>query len=167
MPINSPNIFNPVGDAVLSSSSNPSDLVVLPQTVITDLTNADIIAMKYDDEPITLVNKVDNKIIVPIGVTILCTYVAPTEIQKVSVYVGYDAGISTVNYFWDRILNPMFNFTTDASYITSGGIPANLGVLKDSAALGNQPLKMWSSIAFLGGFTARVITTYVLVDDAP
>lgn len=93
--------------------------------------------------------------ILPVDITILVTYAAPTQTGAINLYVGYDS--TTATYYTLQARNFMRNLTTNSTFIlpflgATGG--------SHSASIENQPLVMYSSNNFSGGFSADVYVTY-------
>jgi len=93
--------------------------------------------------------------ILPVDITILVTYAAPTQTAAINLYVGYDS--STASYYTLQARNFMRNLTTSSTFIlpflgATGG--------SHSASIENQALVMYSSNNFSGGFSADVYVTY-------
>ena len=93
--------------------------------------------------------------ILPVDITMLVTYAAPTQTAAINLFVGYDS--TTATYYTLQARNFMRNLTTDSTFILPF-IPAVGG--SHSASIENQPLVMYSSNNFSGGFSADVYVTY-------
>ena len=93
--------------------------------------------------------------ILPINITILVTYQAPTQTGSINLYVGYDS--TTTTYYTVQARNFMKHLTTNSTYIFTT-IPSPSG--SHSASIDNVPLVMYSSGNFSGGFSADVYVTY-------
>tara|TARA_R110000851_G_scaffold316954_1_gene480221 strand:+ start:507 stop:1070 length:564 start_codon:yes stop_codon:yes gene_type:complete len=133
-------------------------LTQVSQTV----SNAQVLDMKYDDDPIILVAKQAGKIIVPVSVNVEVTYALITDVTTTDLRCGWNAGTSGTTYYWDSKRNFMNNVTTDFAYIFSGGIPSSNGITA-ATSLVNEDLNLWSTDDFLGGFSFVVYTTYYTI----
>jgi len=93
--------------------------------------------------------------IIPVNLTMLVTYAAPTQTGAINLYVGYDP--TTASYYAIQARNFMRNVTTSSTFIYTT-IPAING--SHSASIDNAPLVMYSSNNFSGGFSADAYVTY-------
>jgi hypothetical protein len=93
--------------------------------------------------------------IIPVNITMLVTYAAPTQTGSINLYVGYDS--TTTTYYTVQARNFMKHLTTNSTYIFTT-IPSPSG--SHSASIDNVPLVMYSSGNFSGGFSADVYVTY-------
>jgi len=93
--------------------------------------------------------------ILPVNITMFMTYASLTETGSINLYVGYNP--TTTTYYTIFARNFMKNITTNSTFIlpllgSSSG--------SHSASIENQPLVMYSSANFTGGFSADVYITY-------
>tara|TARA_R110001599_G_scaffold286221_1_gene488751 strand:- start:863 stop:1426 length:564 start_codon:yes stop_codon:yes gene_type:complete len=133
-------------------------LTQVSQTV----SNAQVLDMKYDNDPIVLVTKESGKIIVPVAINIEVTYAAATESTTNNLRCGWNAGTSGSTYYWDGKRNFMKSVTTDYALIFSGGVPASSGITGDTSLV-YKNLELWSTGDFDGGFSFVVYTTYYTI----
>ena len=135
-----------------------ADAGILTQ-VSTSVSNAQVLDMKYDKAPITLVAAVAGKIHVPVSITFLSTYGAPIENSSDDLRYGWDAATSAANDYMIGMRDFMEGissgtFTTVASPFSSGFATT----FPDTAV--NKPLQAWCNDDFLGGWSMTIYTTY-------
>ena len=128
------------------------------------LSNADVLAMKYDNTPITLVAAQASKIIVPISCVIVGTWSSPNESSSDDLRLGWNAASSTTSQYWASYRD-WFNG------VSSGTVSAYLGGQAGGGSsnattfsLTNQPFQVWCTDVFNGGWTADVYLSYYLHD---
>ena len=69
-------------------------------TVKVSLSNANVLAMKYDNTPITLKAAEASKIVMPISVICVATHAGSNESSSDDLRMGWDAASSTTNDRW-------------------------------------------------------------------
>ena len=134
-------------------------------TVKVSLSNADVLAMKYDDSPITLKAAEADKIIMPISVICVATYGASTEHSGEDLRMGWDAASSTTLDRWGESrswMNGVSSGTISTCIGASAAATANQIV---TFSLTNKPFQIWCSDEFNGGWTMDVYFSYVMVDE--
>lgn len=127
--------------------------------VATTVNNAAVLDMKYDDTPITLVAATAGKIHVPVGVTIVATGAGSAESSSDDLRLGWDASTSAA-------LDYIGGFRDFMSGISSGVTTYNMNLTNSTtgtaynASAVNQPLQLWCTDVFNGGWSMVVYTTY-------
>ena len=123
------------------------------------VSNADVLAMKYDNTPLTLVTATSGKIHVPVSITIVATAAGSAETSSDDLRIGYDAATSTTNDYFIAIRDFMQSIT---GTITTVLTPDNATFLSASypASAANKPIQAWCSDVFNGGWSMVVYTTY-------
>jgi len=127
--------------------------------VETTVSNAQVLAMKYDNAPITLVAAEAGKIHVPVGVTFVCTYGSPTENSSDDMRVGWDAATSASVDYFTGIRDFMNGLSNPTNTISCTPSPTGFGNAYPASPV-NKPLQAWCSDNFLGGWTMTIYTTY-------
>ena len=130
--------------------------------VETTVTNAQVLTMKYDNAPITLVAAEAGKIIVPTNINIIATWATPTETSSDDLRIGWNASTSTTIQYISGL--------RDYMNAVSGGIrsvilsPNNTTfstAFRETPE--NKPLQAWCTDNFLGGWSMTIYTTYYTI----
>ena len=133
-------------------------------TVKIPLSNADVAAMKYDDNPITLKTAEASKIIMPISVICVATYGASAEGSSFDLRMGWDASQSTTLVRWGESRDWMGGVSSGTETTCFGG-PSSAGTNQIMTfSITNQPFQIWCTGDFDGGWTMDVYFSYVMVD---
>tara|TARA_R110000823_G_scaffold266372_2_gene386140 strand:- start:453 stop:1010 length:558 start_codon:yes stop_codon:yes gene_type:complete len=134
------------------------------QTKKITLDNADVLAMKYNNTPITLKAAEALKIIMPISVICVATYGADPEGSSEDLRMGWDASQSNTLDRWGEGRDWM-------NGVTSGTITAGLGGASSAGSsqimtfsITNSPFQIWCTGDFDGGWTMDVYFSYVMLD---
>lgn len=127
--------------------------------VETTVTNAQVLTMKYDDTPITLVAAEAGKIHVPVGVTFVCSYGSPTENSSDDMRVGWDAATSASVDYFNSIRDFMNNISSGTHTISCTPFANGFGNAYPASPV-NKPLQAWCNDNFLGGWSMTIYTTY-------
>tara|TARA_R110000737_G_scaffold301376_1_gene308342 strand:- start:253 stop:804 length:552 start_codon:yes stop_codon:yes gene_type:complete len=133
-------------------------------TVKVSLSNADVLAMKYNNTPITLKAAEASKIVMPISVICVATHAGANESSSDDLRMGWDASQSTTLDRWGDSRDWM-------NGVSSGSVSACFGA-SDSAgsnqkmtfSLTNVPFQIWCTDVFNGGWTMDVYFSYVMLD---
>ena len=136
-----------------SGTSKKMDFKYVIQTDKYSLNNTEV--QDLDTTSKTLVGALSGYMVMPLSVTVLCTYAASAVSSNKNLYFGWDD--SQIALYWDYASRFMGAKSADASYVCSGGQPS-AGV--DGGSLINKSFKMWSSGAFTGGWSCDVYVTY-------
>ena len=130
--------------------------------VETSISNAQVLAMKYDNTPITLVNNVAGQIIVPVSFTIVSTWATPNESSSDNLNFGWDASTSTTVSSFVGVRDFMNGV---ASGVRSQSISpfANGWSTSYPASPVNKRLQVWCSDVFNGGWDMIIYTTYYTI----
>ena len=144
-----------VNDTTGSSAgtSKKMDFKYVIQTDKYSLNNTEV--QDLDTTSKTLVGALSGCMVMPLSVTVLCTYAASTESSNKDLVFGWDD--SQTALYWDKGSRFMGAKSADASYVFTGNQP---GTGVDGGSLINKPFKMWSSGAFVGGWSCDVYVTY-------
>ena len=144
-----------VNDTTGSSegTSKKMDFKYLMQTDKFSLNNTEVQALNTTSK--ILVGALSGYMVMPISVTVLCTYASNQESSNNNIYFGFDDSQDILR--WDTESRFMGAKSADASYIFSGDQPGG-GV--DAGSLINKSFKMWSNGAFNGGWSCDVYCTY-------
>tara|TARA_Y100000401_G_C8215079_1_gene170404 strand:+ start:34 stop:564 length:531 start_codon:yes stop_codon:yes gene_type:complete len=134
-------------------TSKKMDFKYLLQTDKFSLNNAEVQALNTTSK--VLVGALSGYMVMPLSVTVLCTYASNTESSNNNIYFGFDDSQDILR--WDYGSRFMGAKSADASYIFSGDQPGG-GV--DAGSLINKSFKMWSNNAFNGGWSCDVYVTY-------
>jgi hypothetical protein len=127
--------------------------------VTTTVSNAEVLTMKYNTLPITLVAAEAGKIHVPVGVTFVTTWASPNESSSDDMRVGWDAlTSSTVDYF--NTIRDFMNGISSGTNTVSCSPFANVFATSYPASAVNQPLQAWCNDDFNGGWSMVIYTTY-------
>ena len=133
-------------------------------TVKVSLSNADVLAMKYNTTPITLKAAEASKIIMPITVICVATHGGSNESSSEDLRMGWDAASSTINDRWGESRDWM-------NGVSSGTVTACFGANnsvgnseKMTFSITNSPFQIWCSGVFNGGWTMDVYFSYVMLD---
>lgn len=134
-------------------TSKKMDFKYLLQTDKFSLNNTEVQALNTTSK--ILVGALSGYMVMPISVTVLCTYASNTESSNNNLIFGFDDSQDLL--YWDRGSRFMGAKSADASYIFSG---TTLGGGVDAGSLINKSFKMWSNNAFNGGWSCDVYCTY-------
>ena len=127
--------------------------------VETTVTNAQVLTMKYDNAPITLVAAEAGKIHVPVGVTFVATWGSPSENSSDDMRVGWDAATSQSSDYFNGIRDFMNGLGSGTYTISCTPFASGFGNAYPGSAV-NKPLQAWCSDNFLGGWDMTIYTTY-------
>jgi hypothetical protein len=127
--------------------------------VETTVNNAAVLAMKYDNTPITLVAAEAGKIHVPVSVTIVATWATPNESSSDDLRIGWDASTSaTVDYF-NTIRDFMNGISSGTHTMVASPFASGFANVYPASPV-NKPLQVWCSDVFNGGWSMVIYTTY-------
>jgi len=130
--------------------------------VTTTVSNAEVLTMKHDNTPITLVAAESGKIHVPVGVTFVTTWGTPNESSSDDMRVGWDAATSsTVDYF--NTIRDFMNGISSGTNTVSCSPFANVFATSYPASAVNQPLQAWCNDVFNGGWSMVIYKTYYTI----
>tara|TARA_R100000781_G_scaffold15136_1_gene12507 strand:- start:696 stop:1226 length:531 start_codon:yes stop_codon:yes gene_type:complete len=134
-------------------TSKKMDFKYVIQTDKYSLNNTEV--QDLDTTSKTLVGALSGYMVMPLSVTVLCTYAAVAEASNKNLYFGWDASQDLL--YWDYGSRFMGAKSADASYVFAGAQP---GAGVDAGSLINKSFKMWSNGAFTGGWSCDVYMTY-------
>jgi len=130
--------------------------------VETIVSNAQVLTMKYNDTPITLVAAEAGKIIVPTNVTIVSTWATPNESSSDDLRIGWDAANSATSQYANGVRDFMNGVTSGVR--TSIFSPSNTTFnTVFQASSENKPLQAWCTDVFNGGWSMKIYTTYYTI----
>lgn len=127
--------------------------------VETTVTNAQVLTMKYDNLPITLVAAEAGKIHVPVSVTFVATWKTPNESSNDKMHVGWDAGTSASADYFNEIRGFMNGLGSGTYTLTCSPFANGFGNAYPASPV-NKPLQAWCNDNFLGGWDMIIYTTY-------
>jgi hypothetical protein len=123
------------------------------------VTNAEVLTMKYDNAPITLVAASIGMIHVPVGVTFVATWGSPNENSSDDMRVGWDAQTSTTADYFNGIRDFMNGISSGTHTISCTPFASGFGNAYPGSPV-NKPLQAWCSDVFTGGWSMTIYTTY-------
>ena len=127
--------------------------------VETTVSNAQVLTMKYDNAPITLVAAEAGKIHVPVSVTFVATWGTPNENSSDDMRVGWDAANSTSAEYFNSIRDFMNGISSGTHTVTCSPFANGFANVYTGSAV-DKPLQAWCSDNFLGGWDMIIYTTY-------
>ena len=128
------------------------------------LTSAQVQALKFDVSPQIIVPGVPGKVIVPIDIYFQNTSLNPMQSNNAKLLCGYAPSNTQFLAFYDAYMDSVrvdVSNVIEPSVAFSNAFKGNY--LSDPTGL---PLKIWSDIAFNGGFTMKVQVVYFLIENA-
>jgi len=133
-------------------------------TVKVSLSNADVLAMKYNDTPITLKAAEASKIIMPLTVICVGTHAGSNESSSDDLRMGWDAATSATTKRWGEARDWMNGVTSGVNATAFGGAGSVGANQVMPFSITNQPFQIWCSDVFNGGWTMDVYFSYVMLD---
>jgi hypothetical protein len=133
-------------------------------TVKVSLSNANVLAMKYDNTPITLKAAEASKIVMPISVICVATHAGSNESSSDDLRMGWDAASSTTNDRWGEARDWMNGVSSGTVTACFGGNNSAGNSETMTFSITNKPFQIWCSDVFNGGWTMDVYFSYVMVD---
>jgi hypothetical protein len=133
-------------------------------TVKVSLSNADVLAMKYNDTPITLKAAEAGKIIMPLTVICVATHAGSNESSSDDLRMGWNAASSTTADYWGSARDWMNGVSSGTNSTAFGGPGAAASSNIVTFSLTNTPFQIWCTDVFNGGWTMDVYFSYVMVD---
>ena len=133
-------------------------------TVKVSLSNADVLAMKYNNTPITLKAAEASKIVMPISVICVATHAGANESSSDDLRMGWDAASSTTNNRWGEARDWMNGISSGTLTAAFGGNNSAGNSEKMTFSLTNVPFQIWCTDVFNGGWTMDVYFSYVMID---
>ena len=123
------------------------------------VSNAEVLAMKYNDTPITLVAASAGIIHVPVSVTFVATWGTPNESSSDDLRVGWDAATSTTADYFNSIRDFMNGISSGTHTICTSPFANGFGNAYPASPV-NKPLQAWCTDVFNGGWSMTINTTY-------
>ena len=133
-------------------------------TVKVSLSNADVLAMKYNNTPITLKAAEASKIIMPITVVCVATHGGSNESSSDDLRLGWDASQATTVVSWGESRDWMNGVTSGTVSVCFGGSSSVTNSNKIIYSITNSPFQIWCTDVFNGGWTMDVYFSYVMLD---
>lgn len=130
--------------------------------VETTVNNAAVLTMKYDNAPITLVAAEAGKIHVPVSVTCVATWATPNESSSDDLRIGWDAAASVSADYLNSIRDFMNGITGGTRTLCTAPSASGFANVYPASPV-NQPLQVWCSDVFNGGWSMTVYTTYYTI----
>ena len=131
--------------------------------VETIVSNAEVLTMKYDNAPITLVAAEAGKIIVPVSFTFVATQAGGTETSSDDLRIGWNASVSGASDYISSSRDYM-NGITGGAIITTIFSPLNTSFPTSYPGTAeNKPLQAWCNDVFNGGWSMVIYTTYYTI----
>ena len=127
--------------------------------VETTVNNAAVLAMKYDNAPITLVAAEAGKIHVPVSVTLVATWGTPNENSSDDLRIGWDASISQSADYFNGVRDFMNGISSGTHTVLVAPFANGFANVYPGSAV-NKPLQAWCSDVFEGGWSMTIYTTY-------
>ena len=127
--------------------------------------NAAVLAMKYNDTPVTLKAAEAGKIIMPVNLLVVATQAGATESSSDNLHIGWDAASSTTSdyFFYSR---DWMNGVASGTRTAFGGGPDNAANTNlYDFSLVNKPLQAWCSDVFNGGWSMDIYLNYYMMDE--
>lgn len=146
----------------ITVSNLTSSAGILTQ-VATVVTNAEVLHMLHSDTPITLVDRIVGKIIVPVGITIVATAAGAAETSGRNLNFGWDASTSGTADNFVGVRNMMSGITGGAVQSQSVAPFANAWTTAYPADATYKKLQAWSTVQFTGGWDMVIYTTYYTI----
>jgi hypothetical protein len=125
--------------------------------------NAAVLAMKYDNAPVTLKAAEAGKIIVPVAAVIVATHAGANESSSDDLRMGWSASDSTSTQYWGAsrdFMNGVSSGTISQSY---AGPATGGGINNMTFSLTNKPFQVWCSDVFNGGWSMDIYFSYYIV----
>lgn len=126
--------------------------------VATTVNNAAVADMKYDDTPITLVAATAGKIHVPVNVVVVSTGAGSAESSSADLRMGWDAATGATSDYMAGLRDFMNGISSGVNTYTL--VPTSSTITNFPANPTNEPLQLWSTDVFNGGWSMVVYTTY-------
>ena len=130
--------------------------------VETAVSNAEVLLMKYNATPITIVAAIAGKIIVPVSFTIVATWATPNESSSDNLNFGWDASVSSTTSNFVGIRDFMNGVATGVRSQTISPF-ANGWATSYPLSPVNEPLQVWCNDVFNGGWSMIIYTTYYTI----
>ena len=126
------------------------------------VTNAEVLTMLHSDTPITLVENIAGKIIVPVGITVVATAAGTAEPSNRNLSFGWNASASgTADNFVG--IRSMMSGVTGVTQSQSVSPFANAWTTAYPGDAANKKLQAWSTVQFTGGWDMVIYTTYYTI----
>ena len=127
--------------------------------------NAAVLAMKYNDTPVTLKAAEAGKIIMPLNILVVGTQAGATESSSDNLHIGWDAASSTTaDYFF--YARDWMNGVASGSRTSFGGGQSNSAATNlYDFSLVNKPFQAWCSDVFNGGWSMDIYLNYYMMDE--
>ena len=121
--------------------------------------NAEVLAMKHDNTPITLVAAEALKIIVPVSVTVVATWATPNETSSDDLRIGWDAATSSSVDYLNGVRDFMNGISSGTHTLCVAPYASGFTNVYPASPV-NKPLQIWCNDVFNGGWAMTIYTTY-------
>lgn len=136
-------------------------------TVVTtkvSVNNAAVLAMKYNDTPVTLKAAESGKIIVPVKAIVVATHAGSNESSSDDLRLGWSATDSTTSQYWSAARDFMNGVSSGTMTVSMSGQAAGGTSNKMTFSITNKPFQVWCSDVFNGGWSMDIYFSYYMVD---
>tara|TARA_Y100001972_G_C7664903_1_gene335941 strand:+ start:65 stop:616 length:552 start_codon:yes stop_codon:yes gene_type:complete len=128
------------------------------------INNAAVLAMKFDNTPVTLKAAESGKIIVPVAAIVVATYATTTESSSDDLRLGWSAADSTTTQNWGASRDFMNGVSSGTITQYFGGQIGGGSFNNMTFSITNKPFQIWCSDVFNGGWSMDVYFSYYMVD---
>tara|TARA_R110000782_G_scaffold269412_1_gene367491 strand:+ start:706 stop:1947 length:1242 start_codon:yes stop_codon:yes gene_type:complete len=127
--------------------------------------NTAVLAMKYNNTPVTLKAAEAGKIIMPVNLLVVGTHAGANESSSDNLQMGWDAASSTTSdyYFYSR--DWMNGVTSGTKTSFSGGPDNGSSANMYDFSFVNKPFQAWCSDVFNGGWSMDIYFSYYMIDE--
>ena len=126
--------------------------------------NASVLAMKYNDTPVTLKAAESGKIIVPVKAIIVATHAGSDESSSDDLRMGWSATDSTTSQYWSAARDFMNGVTSGTITQSWSGQAAGGSFNNMTFSITNKPFQVWCTDVFNGGWSMDIYFSYYMVD---
>jgi len=126
--------------------------------------NAAVLAMKYNDTPVTLKAAESGKIIVPLKAIVVATHAGSNESSSDDLRMGWSATDSTTSQYWATARDFMNGVLSGTITVSNSGVAMATTSNKMTFSITNKPFQVWCSDVFNGGWSMDIYFSYYMVD---
>ena len=127
--------------------------------------NAAVLAMKYNNTPVTLKAAEAGKIIMPVSLLVVATQAGATESSSDNLQIGWDAATSTTGQYYFYSRDWMNGVASGTRTSFSGGPDNAASPNMYDISLVNQPFQAWCTDVFNGGWSMKIYLNYYMMDE--
>jgi len=125
--------------------------------------NADVLDLKYDDQPISLKAAEAGKIIVPVKAIIVATHAGGDESSSDDLRLGWSASDSTTSQYWGSARDFMNGVTSGTITVSYSGVAQGGSSNSMTFSITNKPFQVWCTDVFNGGWSMDIYFSYYMV----